>query len=87
MLSREPPYQPDGYLHGERNTPKMRFKDPRNAHRNDGVGKVVKKFRSRRRCWMQVYTNFLRMAKSAKKSRNSARRSSRSAASSTVARK
>jgi len=33
MLSREPPRSTVGYLHGERNTPKFRFKDPRNAKR------------------------------------------------------
>ena len=58
MLSREPPRSTVGYLHGERNTPKMRFKDPRNAQRlRQSRGKSVKKFLSGRRCWMQVYTN------------------------------
>src|SRR5437660_35831 len=57
MLSREPPRSTVGYLHGERNTPKFRFKDPRNAKRERQNWAKPGKEHSGRRCWMQVYTN------------------------------
>ena len=88
MLSREPPRQPVGYLHGEHNPLILRFKDPRIAHRErQNRGKTGKNPSSRAALPTPVYTNFFRIAKSARKSKNSARRSSRSAAISTVARK
>ena len=43
MLSREPPYQPDGYLHGEHNLLILRFKDPRIAMTNSNAGEAREK--------------------------------------------
>jgi hypothetical protein len=59
MLSREPPRSTVGYLHGERNTPKMRFKDPRNTGNNAWGNE---KNSLGRRCSVQVYTNRGRIA-------------------------